>query len=212
MKNIHEVVDRDTTRHLAMAAPKSDNKEDWNDFIFEARITAMLEHPNIVPVHDIGLFENRPCFTMKLINGDTLTQIIKSFSKAQRQTPSTLHDLINILLKVCDAIAYAHSKDVLHLDLKPDNIRISDYGEVQVLDWGLAQFYKTSDFHTRSHTQELSKIHHTDTKTIDGIILGSPAYMSPRNKHALITPHLKAISTHLTHPLFNNNFTTPFYS
>ena len=85
MKNIHEVVDRDTTRHLAMAAPKSDNKEDWNDFIFEARITAMLEHPNIVPVHDIGLFENRPCFTMKLINGDTLTQIIKSLLVSLRQ-------------------------------------------------------------------------------------------------------------------------------
>ncbi|MDD7983684.1 serine/threonine-protein kinase [Lentisphaera marina] len=179
MKDIFEVVDRDTTRHLAMAVPKSNNKEDWNDFIFEARVTALLEHPNIVPVHDIGLYENRPCFTMKLINGDTLTQIIKRFSQQGKQAPSTLHDLINIFLKVCDALAYAHSKDVLHLDLKPDNIRISDYGEVQVLDWGLAQFYKTSDFHTRSHTQELSIIHQTDTKNLDGIILGSPAYMSP---------------------------------
>ena len=179
MKDIYEVVDRDTTRHLAMAVPKSNNKEDWNDFIFEARVTALLEHPNIVPVHDIGLFENRPCFTMKLINGDTLSQIIKRFSQQEKLAPSTLHDLINIFLKVCDAMAYAHSKDVLHLDLKPDNIRISDYGEVQVLDWGLAQFYKTSDFHTRSHTQELSIIHQTDTKNLDGIVLGSPAYMSP---------------------------------
>ena len=84
---------------------KSDNKEDWNDFIFEARITAMLEHPNIVPVHDIGLFEHRPCFTMKLIS-KYLTQIIKRFSKQQQLSPSTLHDLINIFLKACDAIMY----------------------------------------------------------------------------------------------------------
>ncbi|MDA0841666.1 MAG: protein kinase, partial [Planctomycetota bacterium] len=121
--------------------------------------TGQLEHPNIVPIHELGKdTEGNLYFTMKLVKGKSLGQILADLkslgvwesggigdsvasSRPHSQTP-TLPYLLNVFLKVCDAIAFAHSKGVIHRDLKPDNIMVGDFGEVLVMDWGLAKVLK----------------------------------------------------------------------
>jgi serine/threonine protein kinase/tetratricopeptide (TPR) repeat protein len=105
-------------------------------FLGEARLAGQLQHPGVVPVHDIGrLADGRPFFAMKLIEGRTLAALL-------RERPSPGHDLprlLGIFALVCQAVAYAHSKGVIHRDLTPANIMVGPFGEVQVMDWGLAK-------------------------------------------------------------------------
>ncbi len=144
MKAIWEVDDHRTARKVAMALiqdSKIASEDDIDSFLYEARLTANLQHPNIIPIYDIALDENgNPYFTMKALKGETLGDIIKKLRDgnaeyAQRYSRTRL---LNIFLKVCNAIDYAHTKGVIHLDLKPSNINIGDFGDVQVLDWGLS--------------------------------------------------------------------------
>ncbi|OAI53474.1 hypothetical protein AYO44_15955 [Planctomycetaceae bacterium SCGC AG-212-F19] len=114
-------------------------------FIEEAQITGQLEHPNIPPVHELGVDrEKRLFFSMKMVKGRSLAQVLDEL----RQNPKTaekewsLGRLLNILVNVCNGLAYAHSRDVIHRDLKPANIMVGDYGEVYVMDWGLAKLLK----------------------------------------------------------------------
>ncbi len=102
----------------------------------EARLTGQLQHPSVPPVHEVGrLDDGRPYFAMKLIRGRTLAELLK-----QRPTPSEgLPDLQGVFKQVCQAIAYAHSQGVIHPDLKPANVMVGAFGEVQVMDWGLAK-------------------------------------------------------------------------
>ncbi|MFT7521639.1 MAG: serine/threonine protein kinase/WD40 repeat protein, partial [Kiritimatiellia bacterium] len=115
-------------------------------FVEEARITAQLQHPGIVPVHDLEHLPNGAiAFTMKPIEGRTLTEVIRdvhSVSADRWRTSDSswsLRRLIEALRRTCDAMAYAHDHGVLHLDLKPANIMVGDFGEVLVVDWGLAR-------------------------------------------------------------------------
>ncbi len=102
-------------------------------FLREARVTGTLQHPGIVPVHNLGrLPDGRLYFTMKLVRGRTLQRILA-------EGTDRLPELLAIFEKVCQAVAYAHSKGVLHRDLKPSNIMVGSFGEVQVMDWGLAK-------------------------------------------------------------------------
>ena len=102
----------------------------------EARITSRLQHPNIVPVYDLGVFPDaRPCITMKLVEGHTLAELLK-----QRAAPSQdLPRFLSIFEQICQALAYAHAQGVIHRDLKPHNIMVGAFGEVQVMDWGFAK-------------------------------------------------------------------------
>ncbi|WDE99259.1 protein kinase [Lentisphaera profundi] len=133
-KNILSCEDKFTQRQLAMAVLRDSQKLSHNEsFINEARIAAHLEHPNIVPLYDLGLNEdNEPYFTMKLLSGDNLQQKIE-------KRDLSLNEKLEVFLKVCDAMSYAHAQGIIHLDLKPDNIQVDDYGQVLVCDWGLAQ-------------------------------------------------------------------------
>jgi serine/threonine protein kinase len=105
-------------------------------FVEEARITGRLQHPFIVPVHELGaLPDGRPYFAMKLIQGRTLADLL-----AERPAPD--HDrprFLKVFEQVCQTIAYAHSHGVIHRDLKPSNVMVGEFGEVQVMDWGLAK-------------------------------------------------------------------------
>jgi serine/threonine-protein kinase len=108
-------------------------------FVEEAQVTGQLDHPNIVPVHDLGTSpEIRGVFfTMKLVQGETLTDIIDRLHRSSydhRAVESTLQ----IFLRICDAISFAHSRGVIHRDLKPDNVMVGSYGQVYVMDWGIA--------------------------------------------------------------------------
>ncbi|MBN4074108.1 protein kinase, partial [bacterium AH-315-E10] len=144
MGAVFDVRDNTTCRHIAMKVVLGDDRKDESAmrFIDEAIITAQLEHPNIVPIHEIGLdTRNCPYYTMKLIHGRTLKDILSDLKKgdARTLTEYPLSRLIGIFLRVCDAVAFAHSNAVIHRDLKPENIMVADFGEVQVMDWGIAK-------------------------------------------------------------------------
>lgn len=143
-------------------------------FLHEARITSQLNHPAIVPVYTIHCEENLLYYTMPYIAGETLSQI---FRRAVTQEKSGLAAVANIpyltgiFLKVCQAVAYAHARGVLHRDLKPENIMIGKYGEVMILDWGLAK--------TLDEKEEGEQTSNIGPGTRLGKTLGTVAYMSP---------------------------------
>ena len=168
MKKIYVTKDRLINRNVAKAVLKdSENKSKVERFFHEARICASLEHPNIIPVYDLGYDEKeQPFFTMKLIHGQTLKELILSKT-------ASLSELLSIYLKVCDAVAYAHSRGIIHRDLKAENIQVSSFGEVLVCDWGLA---RKDDDHIDFHVEESVDL---NPVTLDGIIQGTPGYMSP---------------------------------
>jgi eukaryotic-like serine/threonine-protein kinase len=154
-------------------------------FIREARATAQIAHPNIVPVHEMGVFDDvGPFFTMKRVEGETLKHVLRMLELGipeYRQSYS-LHHLLEIYISACNGVAYAHSRGIVHRDLKPANIMLGGYGEVMVMDWGLVKFIGPTSM-TKTQTNmvefkdELKGI--AATTTIDGSISGTPAFMSP---------------------------------
>jgi serine/threonine protein kinase len=171
MKSIEVAVDTVTGREIAKALLiGTDDPEKVERFFHEARICASLEHPNIVPVYDAGFDSaGKPFFTMRLLGGLTLQKKVK---KGEAKIAS----LVDSFVKVCDAVAYAHSQGIIHRDLKPDNIQIGDFGEVQVCDWGLAcrDGYKKKAGEKNEVTKE-----YVIPVTLDGMIKGTPGYLSP---------------------------------
>ena len=110
-------------------------------FVEEAQIGGQLQHPGIVPVYELGLMaDERPFFTMKLVKGRTLSALLKQ----RRNLTQDRRHFLTIFEQVCQTIAYAHSRDVLHRDLKPSNVMVGAFGEVQVVDWGLAKVLSNS--------------------------------------------------------------------
>ncbi len=159
-------------------------------FIEEAQIGGQLQHPGVVPVYDIGKFGDRPFFTMKLVKGQTLAAIL---SERKQPTDDRPH-LLGIASQVSQAMAYAHAKGVIHRDLKPANIMVGSFGEVQVMDWGLAKVLAEGGVHdeerasraiqepqeTVIRTARSTGSHSSfGTDTEAGSILGTPAYMPP---------------------------------
>ncbi len=153
----------------------------------EARITAQLQHPAIPPVFDLGVLpDGRPYLAMKLIRGQTLDSLLKARS----------HPLIDqgrylgIFEQICQAVAFAHSNGVMHRDLKPANVMVGDYGEVQVMDWGLAKVLANEDEAVAGQTSDV--INDTlsvtaSNRTYVGSVLGTPAYMPPEQARANAT-------------------------
>jgi WD40 repeat protein/serine/threonine protein kinase len=162
-------------------------------FLEEAQVTAQLDHPGIVAVHDIGLTEDGQLFfTMKLVKGRELSAIINQ--ARQREAGWNLPRAVGVLVKACQALAYAHSKGVIHRDLKPANIMVGRFGEVYVMDWGLAKVVDHRDLHdlrprvdsavTHSaiRTERQSSSGTTPESpliTMDGSVVGTPAFMAP---------------------------------
>ena len=189
MKAVIQVSDKDTTRKVAMAIiPDFDERpqSDINRFIREARITARLEHPNIVPIHDIGTDVNgSPYFTMKYLRGHSLAVVLKKLNNGDQEALAkyTLPRLLRTYVKVANAIAFAHSKQIIHLDLKPENIHLGEFGEVLVLDWGLAKFIgKEDEFEEIIEAPDKFDKINEETQsimTLDGVAKGTPGYMAP---------------------------------
>ena len=120
---------------------QADNSILCSRFLYEAKITAQLEHPGIVPVYEVGQGEV-PYYTMRFVKGRTLSEAIRAYHKKRVAGEADSVDLVALLTSfvgVCHAVAYAHSRGVIHRDLKGQNVVLGDFGEVIVLDWGLAK-------------------------------------------------------------------------
>ena len=189
MGYILEVRDQGLDRDLAMKLLRgkgglfggmedgSTRKDERARFLEEARITGRLEHPGIVPVHELGRDpEGKPYFTMKLVAGRTFREILP-LAREEREDWN-MQRALGVLLKVCEALGFAHDKGVIHRDLKPANLMVGSFGEVYVMDWGLARDLnrpepepKPEDVSSDTDTQ--------DFRTLDGDVIGTPEYMSP---------------------------------
>lgn len=170
VKEVFRTFDSRTRRWVAMARPRDDRGPEFNDlFVNEAWLTSSLNHPNIINVHDVGIDSmGRPFFTMDLKGNTTLAELIKTKGQSRRA-------LLQDFLKVCDAVAYAHSREVIHLDLKPENIQCDSFGEVLVCDWGLGKLTSELD----EEGPEVGSTDVLDNMTLVGEIKGSPGYMAP---------------------------------
>ena len=146
----------------------------------EARVLARLEHPGIVPVHDVGrLADGRVFYTMKFVEGQRLDQHIESLSST-----SSIPDRLRIFLRICDAVGFAHTRGVLHRDLKPANVMVGPFGEILVMDWGLAKIMAapgdpdgtTPD---SANPSRANGSRQNSVVTGRGAVMGTPGYMSP---------------------------------
>lgn len=216
MGSVFRVLDRDLNRRLAMKVLDYGPDEFAGEcgsmraseraarFLQEAQVTAQLEHPSIVPVHELGLDAiGRLYFTMKLVEGEELG---RTFEKARDATEGwSVPRAIGVIVKVCQAVAFAHARGVIHRDLKSANVMVGNFGEVYVMDWGLAQVRNRSDWQdiriapsaglTPPVGPELmeraGESGAADALAVTrpgperplttgvGIVLGTPAYMSP---------------------------------
>ena len=181
-KRITLAHDHRLDRKVAMArAVRNKGSQDLEQFLREARLTANLAHPNIMPVYNMGLDpEGEPFFSMELIPGDSLKTIVRKLrdGATDYRKDYPLDMLLNIYRKVCDAIAYAHSRGVLHLDIKPDNIRVGKFGEVLVCDWGLARVINSDD-PDLSEDSVLLDGDILNDMTLSGTLKGTPGFMAP---------------------------------
>ncbi|HUR28264.1 MAG TPA: protein kinase [Planctomycetota bacterium] len=166
----------------------SDRPEVVQRFIEEAQIGGQLQHPGIVPVYELGTMKDeRPFFTMKLVKGRTLATLLSE----RESLTSNRRRLIDIFESICQTMAYAHSRGVVHRDLKPANIMVGAFGEVQVVDWGLAKVLArggTADEKRaqKAHTQltvletvRSSQKTGSGSDSMVGSVMGTPAYMPP---------------------------------
>ncbi len=179
--------DNDLVREVALKQIKaeSESAEAVRRLIKEAQITGQLQHPNIVPVYEVHRGE-RPFYTMKLVRGKTLSETIQQHHEQRRaghEDPLSMPRLMSIFINICDALAYAHSRGIMHRDLKPQNIVLGDFGEAIVLDWGLARPLHCEHDDEDCDHQHMTPVTLTDDARTDatqtGAALGTPAYMSP---------------------------------
>jgi serine/threonine-protein kinase len=149
---------------------RSPTPEALQRFLREAKIQARLDHPAIVPVHELGYDgEGRPYFTMRRLTGTTMAEVIQEGTAQQR--------LLRAFVDVCLAIEFAHTRQIAHHDLKPANIMLGDFGEVYVLDWGIA---RVLDEAAESSENQLTM---RERQTQPGTVLGTPGYMAPEQAY-----------------------------
>jgi serine/threonine protein kinase len=170
-----------------------------NRLIREARVLAALEHPGIVPVHDVGtLADGRVFYAMKFVEGKRLDEYIQSVA--------SVPDRLRIFLRICEAVAFAHARGVLHRDLKPANIMVGQFGEVLVMDWGLAKVLRRGVLSGDSETDPEATVFEKPKQaavagdateisvvTGHGTVMGTPGYMSPEQARGDVE-HLDARS------------------
>jgi tetratricopeptide (TPR) repeat protein len=192
---VYSVADRDCMREVALKTLHSHQcaPDDVSRFIHEAQVTAQLEHPGIVPVHDLDVLpDGTLIYTMKKVEGQNLAELLGYNSGAKEGAPKVerprpgVDELLQIIVKVCDTVAFAHSRGVIHRDLKLRNLMIGRYGEVLVMDWGLAKVLSKQSKPAASGARQIHSLRSIPVEdgsdihqTIHGSSIGTPAYMSP---------------------------------
>jgi serine/threonine protein kinase len=169
---VYCVHDPELDRHVALKVLAIDDETGSlsSRLAEEARHLARLEHPNIVPVHDMGrLADGRMYYTMKLVRGVRLDEWAKApWPRSQR---------LQLFLKICEALAFAHARGVIHRDLKPANVMVGEFGEALVLDWGLAKAVEGAAAPRNAPGSRLEQV--MRQATARGSVLGTPSYMAP---------------------------------
>lgn len=154
-------------------------------FLKEAHITCQLTHPAIIPIYSIQSVQLSAFYTMPFVEGETLKQILRKTRQQEKKGEKILHiggsipALMRSFITICQAIAYAHAKGVLHRDIKPENIIIGKYGEVLLLDWGLAKFLYAPQAEEDSSFQPIIQLPQNAEITKLGKVVGTVAYMAP---------------------------------
>jgi serine/threonine protein kinase len=159
MGTVYEAYDPRLERAVALKvlSPLDDGAEAVDRLWREARVLARLEHPGIVPVHDVGMLpDGRPYYVMKRVEGRRLDEYL--------QTRPSLAELCRVFLRVCEPVAFAHAHEVVHRDLKPENIMLGPFGELLVLDWGVAKSLGQAER--------------------QGLVIGTADYMAPEQRAA----------------------------
>ncbi len=187
MGTVYRAFDRELGRDVALKVLAIEDSKEWPEgrdrLVREARIVARLEHPGIVPVHDVGtLPDGRVYYAMKLVRGERLdAHLGPSLSRSER---------LAIFERICDAVAFAHAHGVMHRDLKPENVMVGPFGEVLVLDWGVAKFLPGFTVEApelgggqrdRGDLEEAPGPNRR-VPTAHGTVLGTPGYMAPEQE------------------------------
>jgi eukaryotic-like serine/threonine-protein kinase len=178
--------DPDLGRSLAVKVLQDRHKGDpamARRFLEEAQVCGQLQHPGVPPVHELGtLSDGRPFFAMKLVKGHTLAELLRGRNGPADDLPRFLQ----IFEQVCQTVAFAHSKGILHRDVKPANVMVGAFGEVQVMDWGLAKIIRPAgrervlaEGPAPTSTVFSTRAGVPDSATQAGTVLGTPAYMAP---------------------------------
>ena len=180
--------DIDLGRDLAIKVlldSHQDNPEVVRRFVEEAQIGGQLQHPGIVPVYELGTFpDRRPFFAMKLVKGQTLASLLHERTSPEQDLPR----FVSIFEQICQTMAYAHARGVIHRDLKPSNVMVGSYGEVQVMDWGLAKVLATGGVADEAAAEPINETVITTVRSGSaangsesqaGSVLGTPSYMAP---------------------------------
>jgi eukaryotic-like serine/threonine-protein kinase len=191
---IESALDPVLGRRVAIKTMREDLERDERlliKFEEEAQVTGQLEHPNVVPIYDLGEDQGEQFIVMKLIRGRTLSEILRERPRTP-QDPIGLQHFVAIVLRLCDALEYAHSRGVYHCDLKPDNVMVGDFGQVYLMDWGVALLEsKKQHLTSQAAADERSAVEHLIASDRDSLIRvtglddgadplrGTPAYMAP---------------------------------
>ncbi len=191
------VADQDIQRAVARKTAKSTTQDETLiRFVEEVRVLGQLEHPNIVPIHDVGISSSGEYFfTMKYVEGESLREIITKLLKmndldvakcdADYHKVYTFERRMSIFLEILHAVHFAHDQGFIHRDIKPDNIMIGRYGEVLLMDWGIAKKIRDARSHLLDNILKKEAESSTESKeqrvfeTQHGTIIGTPAYMAP---------------------------------
>jgi eukaryotic-like serine/threonine-protein kinase len=194
MGRIVAVRDRSLRRKVAMKLLITPNgkpmRQQVNRLLAEAQTTGQLEHPNIVPIHDVGVYQdNKYYFTMKLVKGKTLKDVFRTLDKKDEEVTEqySLPRLLALFQQIANGLGFAHSRGVIHRDLKPDNIMIGEFGEVLIMDWGIAKLVQQRSEADPADAQgkdlfadDFTEIDSQNKeRTVVGTIAGTVGYMSP---------------------------------
>ncbi len=193
--------DRDLDRDVAIKELLPENAGHMKTvarFLREARLTGQLEHPGIVPVYELATRAGTHFYAMRFVRGRTLTAAVESYHTNRidgRDDPLKFIALLTAFAAVCNAVAYAHSRGVLHRDLQGDNVILGDFGEVIVLDWGLAKIMGQPDELETDAVpiQNLPDNAQDPGLTLQGEVVGTPAYMAPEQAEGRLNDRVSRV-------------------